>query len=106
MKNVIVLALLLAAPAFPQTKPATPDPTKAPVLTDTIKAKYWRVRSEADEAQATAQRDAQVAQQKASALNDAVKALQDACGKDFVVQLGLDGEPTCVVKPKEPAKEK
>ncbi len=103
---MIVLALLIAASAFAQTKPAPPEPTKPPVLTDTLKAKYWRVRSEADEAQATAQRDAQVAQQKAAALNDVVKTLQDACGKDFIVQLGPDGEPTCAVKPKEPAKGK
>ncbi len=103
---MFVLALLLTTSALSQTKPAPPEPAKAPVLTDTLKAKYWRVRSEADEAQATAQRDAQVAQQKAAALNDVVKALQDACGKDFAVQLGSDGEPTCAVKPKEPAKGK
>jgi hypothetical protein len=47
-----------------------------------------------------------VAQQKAAALNDVVKTLQDACGKDFTVQLDTDGEPTCAAKPKEPAKGK
>jgi hypothetical protein len=85
-----------AAVEKPTTAAAATNP---PVLSDTVKMRYFKAQSELQQASMQAQQAAQAAQLKQVAMQAAVKAVTDACGKDFQPSIGPDGDPACVPVP-------
>lgn len=72
------------------------DPSKPPVISDALKAKFFKAQ--------LALQNAQSAFQKAQ--QDSITAAQEitkACGDGFQPQMDAQGDPACVAKPK-PAK--
>lgn len=82
MKTLILILALLASTFAAET----PNP-----ISPELRAKFWRARSEAIEANG-------IAQEKAAALKAAQQELVKACGNQELIA-GTDGEPTC--KPKD-----
>lgn len=97
MKTLISVLLLATSVAFAQDKPK-PAP-KPPVLTDTEKLAYFKAHDELLAASQNAQAANQTATQKQAAVQDAVKALSDACGKDFAPSADAKGDLVCVANP-------
>lgn len=101
MKLAVVAALFFGLmPAFAQQPPA-PAP-KPPVVSDAVKAHYWKAQAEFQKAQTEAQQAAQAAQQKQVALQASIEDLKKACGDDFVPLYDSTGEVACTAKPKPP----
>jgi hypothetical protein len=93
----ILSALAMFAQAPPSKSPAGP-PTpaaktaSAPVISDALRARFWRVVAEQSNAQAQAQAANQAVQQVRS-------EIESICGADFTPSGDQRGEPTCVPKP-------
>lgn len=110
MKTLISVLLLATSVAFAQDKPKpaapppAPAPVVAPVLTDTEKLAYFKAHDELLAASQNAQAANQTATQKQAAVQDAVKALSDACGKDFSPSADAKGDLVCVANPKPEVK--
>jgi hypothetical protein len=81
---IVVLALPLAA--------QTPKPPEAPVISDTIKAQFFKAQSGMIQAD-------QKAQQMRDAFTQIVSALTATCGANFQPQINPQGDPVCVAKP-------
>ena len=95
--------ILVAAPAFAQTK--TPaDPPKPPVLSDTQKLKYFKALAEFQTSAAAAEKANQTATEKQNALQGATKSLTDACGANAAPGMDASGDLVCNAKPVEPKK--
>lgn len=94
--KIIAAIFLVGATLLPaQTVTANP-----PVITEAQKLAFFKANSEFQTANTQALQAQQNAQQKSSALQTAIKAIEDACGKDYRVILDSDGYPVCVVNPK------
>ena len=95
-KFALLFALTLTVSA--QT-PAKPE-VKPPVLSDAVKAHFFKAQAEAIAAgdQARDARDA--AQAKQTVLQTVVREVTDACGKDFQPQIDPPtGDLVCVAAP-------
>ena len=82
---------------------AQQQPPKPPAITDALKIAYFKANSEFLTARSQAEQASQVAQQKQAALQEAAKAITEACGKEFTPTMDAAVEPACVEKPKADA---
>lgn len=95
MKVVIVSALLFSSLALAQeTKVKTP-----PVPTDAQKMAFFKANSEFQAANSQAQQAMAAVPPKKAALDDAIKSITEACGKDFQPTIDAQGYPACVANP-------
>ena len=79
-----------------------PQPKKAPVISDTLKAKFWKANSEQLQANIAAKEAAQKAQLAQVAVQAVVDTLRKECGDNF--ELAMVGDDVgCKEKP-EPVK--
>lgn len=99
----LILALPLAAqtPKPPSTLPPTPPTTVAkpvppPVISDRLRADFFKAQSQMIQANAQAQ-------QRQTEFQNAVAEMQKTCGDAYTLQLNPNGDPECVAKP-APAK--
>ena len=103
MKILLLAALLVPTAAFAQDKP------KPPVVSDAFKAKFFKAKSQMQDAQLALEQTPQykAAQQKQFDMQALITEFQSFCGKGFQPQLDKDGDPECVVAetPKEAPKE-
>ena len=94
MKKLITLIVLIAPVlvVLAQDKPVTaPKTATAPVISDALRARWWRVVAE----QANAQSQAQAATQAVQQVRSEIDAI---CGTDFAAAGDSRGEPTCTPK--------
>lgn len=107
MKSIALIPALILAFLFV-------DAPKPPVLSDALKAKFWKAQTQVQTAKNTYQETAQykMFERRNAELNAVVDELTKACGDGFQPQLDKDGDPACVALPKpepankpEPAKE-
>lgn len=99
MKFLLVPAILFSTLAIGQK--ATPK--NPPILTEAQKLAYYKAALEANNASTVAQQANQTAQQKQISLNEAIKAITDACGKEFHPDMDVAKGLVCVANP-EPVK--
>jgi hypothetical protein len=85
----LVLLLFFPTAMFAAPKPATP-----PAIPDGLTAKFFKAQSQLVQEEAAVQ-------QKRAAFQEAVSALQKACGSDFQIELGPQGDPVCTAKAEE-----
>jgi hypothetical protein len=95
--NRIVLsaALLLALPMVAQTaKPKeAPTPTAAaPVISDKLKAEFFKAQSFSVQASAQAEK-------AQNTFQNALVELKKICGDNYALQSDQTGDPVCVAKP-------
>lgn len=96
-KLVILCLTLCALSAQPQATPkAAPPPAKpaVPVISDALKAKFFKAQLEMQAAQ-------KAVKVKAASLQSTVGEITAACGGEFVPQMDANGDPVCVEKSKE-----
>jgi hypothetical protein len=103
MRIILLAALFIStAAALAQDKP------KPPVVSDVFKAKFFKAKSQMQDAQLALEQTPQykAAQQKQFDMQALITEFQSFCGKGFQPQLDKDGDPSCVVveTPKEPKK--
>lgn len=99
--KIEAIVLLFAIPVLAQTpKPA--DKTKPPVITDAQKKEFFKAQAGLLQAEEAENQARQIMQQRQSIYAGTVKTLQDACGKDFTLKSGPDGDPYCAVEPSKP----
>lgn len=98
MKRIVLsAALFLSLPLAAQTdaKPAqdsAPKPPAVPVITDALKARFFKAQS--FESQASVQ-----AEKAQGALKAAIDEMRKVCGESSVLQSDQTGDPVCVAKP-------
>lgn len=89
----LILCALLAFATFAQDKPKPPDAIKdtprPPVISDALRAKWWKAMA----AQAEAQKQSMQAQAQAQT---AKEELVKACGEKFTPGPDASGDPICV----------
>jgi hypothetical protein len=94
MKKLTLLIVLIASVlvVLAQDKPETaPKTATVPVISDALRARWWRVVAE----QASAQSQAQAATQAVQQVRAEIDAI---CGVDFAASGDSRGEPTCTPK--------
>lgn len=107
LRNIarIILPLALALPVLvygqaekaPTASPAVADkPTTPPVISDALRAQFFKAQSRQVQAD-------QVAQQAKTEFQAAVDSLRATCGDVSTLSLNSAGDPECVAKP-APAK--
>ena len=106
MKLYSLLPLILALPLAAQTpKPTTLPPTPPtaaakpvppPVISDRLRADFFKAQSQMIQANAQAQ-------QKQTEFQSAIAEMQKTCGDTATLQSNPNGDPECVAKP-APAK--
>lgn len=78
---------------------AQPAPS-APIIKDSLKAKFWKAQAEFTQAQQAAQQATQTAQQKQVQLQAAMAEMEKSCGARFDLKPDANNDPICVEKPK------
>ena len=102
--KTMILTILAASAMFAQAPPSKspsgpPTPAAktapAPVISDALRARWWRVVAEQANAQAQVQATTQAVQQVRS-------EIESICGAGFTPSGDQRGEPTCAPKPATP----
>jgi hypothetical protein len=99
----LILALPLVAqthkpPALPPTPPtAAAKPVPPPVISDRLRADFFKAQSQA-------MQSSQLAKDSQASLQAIVAELQKTCGDKYTLQLNSGGDPECAARP-VPAKE-
>ena len=99
----LILALPLVAqtpkpPALPPTPPtAAAKPVPPPVISDRLRADFFKAQSQA-------MQTSQLAKDSQASLQAIVAELQKTCGDNYTLQLNSGGDPECAARP-VPAKE-
>jgi hypothetical protein len=90
---VLVYGQAPKAPTAPQAPPvAAAKPTTPPVISDALRAQFFKAQSHQIQAD-------QVAQQAKTEFQAAVDALRATCGDVSTLSLNAAGDPECVAKP-------
>jgi hypothetical protein len=108
MKLYSLLPLILALPLAAQTpKPtstlpptlpsAAAKPVPPPVISDRLRADFFKAQSQA-------MQSSQMAKDSQASLQAIVAELQKTCGDKYTLQLNSGGDPECAARP-VPAKE-
>jgi hypothetical protein len=86
------------APKTPPAAQPSPNPAPAaPVISDALKAQFFKAQSMKLQADTQADRMGAVFQ-------EAVANMQKACGNTYLLQLDRSGDPVCIATPSTPEK--
>lgn len=99
---IFVTAMCFGVAAHSQ-KPV--NQTKAPAVSDSLKAKFFKAQSQLLQAQNELQSVQKQVQERTDAFQKTVNELLQACGPSSTASLDKDGDLVCVAKPEAPKAE-
>lgn len=101
--GIILVAVMFCGVAAHSQKPV--NQTKAPSVSDSLKAKFFKAQSQLLQAQNELHSVQNQVQERYDAFQKTVNELLQACGTGSTASLDKDGDLVCVAKPEAPKAE-
>ncbi|MGA3264912.1 MAG: hypothetical protein ABSC47_12820 [Terracidiphilus sp.] len=107
--RIVALTMLFVGAYAASTQqlptPPTPKAPDAPVISDAMKAKFFKAQAQSIQAKANFDQAQKALQDSTTAFQGVISELTKVCGDSFTPQLDQSGDPVCTAKPEPPKQE-